>query len=331
MKIAFFSAKRYDRHFFDAALKNYELEINYFDASFHLTTINLITDEKGICVFVNDQVDSAAIENLADRGIELIALRCAGFNNVDLVAAKKHNIKVVRVPSYSPYAVAEHAVALVLSLNRKTHKAYNRVREMDFSLKGLIGFDLHGKKVGVIGTGKIGRHFARIMRGFGCEVLCSDPYPAESLIKEGFQFFSVEELLPQVDILALHCPLTPQTRYLINKKSIRQLKPGAMLINTSRGALIDTKAVIKGLKKGRIGSLGIDVYEEEEQLFFEDLSDTIIHDDVITRLMAFPNVLITAHQAFFTYEALSQIAETTLENITAFAKGNKLKHEIIVE
>ncbi len=330
MKIAFFSTKPHDRKYFDAALNQDQHQLNYFETAFNEVTTNLITDEKAICVFVNDQVNAQAIEKLASKGVNLIALRCAGFNNIDLKVANEHHIRVVRVPAYSPHAVAEHAVALMLTLNRKTHKAYNRVREMDFSLKGLTGFDVYGKKVGVIGTGKIGRCYARIMRGFGCEVLCSDPYPAKSLLKEGYTYLSIEELLPKVDILALHCPLTPETKHLINKERIHQMKPGVMLLNTSRGALIDTKAVIKGLKKGVIGALGIDVYEQEEQLFFENLSDTIILDDVITRLMAFPNVLITSHQAFFTHEALTQIAEVTLENVTAFEQKKELEYEVKV-
>ena len=330
MKIAFFSTKPHDRKYFDASLKKYGHEINYFETRFKTATTNLISDEEAICVFVNDVVDAEAIEQLKEKGVKLIVLRCAGFNNVDLPTAKKHGIPVVRVPAYSPYAVAEHAVALMLTLNRKTHKAYNRVREMDFSLKGLTGFDVYGKTVGVIGTGKIGRCYARIMRGFGCKVICSDPYPSESLMQEGFKYMALEDILPQADILALHCPLIPETKHLINKSTIRQMKTGVMLINTSRGALVDTKAVIKGLKKGKIGALGIDVYEQEEQLFFEDLSDEIIMDDVITRLMAFPNVLITSHQAFFTHEALEQIAGVTLSNISAFEQNEELINEVVL-
>ncbi|MFW6043401.1 MAG: 2-hydroxyacid dehydrogenase, partial [Marinilabiliaceae bacterium] len=261
-------------------------------------------------------------------GIKLIALRCAGFNNVDLEAAKEQQIKVVRVPAYSPAAVAEHAVALILTLNRKTHKAYNRVRENNFSLERLTGFNLQGKTVGVIGTGKIGASFCRIINGFGCRVLAQDPYPRQDLQDEGVVYTDKDELLEQSDIISLHCPLTPESKHLINKETINQMKPGVMLINTSRGALIHTKDAIKGLKKGKIGYLGIDVYEQEEDLFFRDLSENIIQDETIMSLISFPNVLITSHQAFFTCEALEQIASTTIQNMLDFKNNRPLVNEV---
>lgn len=328
MKIAFFSTQLYDRKFFDEHNAAFEYAIDYYEASLNEKTINLLQDVNAICVFVNDQVNRSVIEQLAKRGIKIIALRCAGFNNVDIQAAAENNIRVVRVPTYSPHAVAEHAIAMIMTLNRKTHKAYNRVREQNFSLNGLLGFDLFGKTVGVIGTGNIGQVFCSIMLGFGMKVLAYDVRPNDALIKTGVQYVGLKEIFEQSDIISLHCPLNEQTRYLINDQSIQRMKKGVMLINTSRGGLIDTKTVIKGLKSGIIGSLGIDVYEQEEKLFFRDLSENIIEDDVISRLGSFPNVLITAHQGFFTYEALTQIAKTTLSNLKAFEKGEALANEI---
>ena len=268
------------------------------------------------------------IVELKKEGVRLIALRCAGFNNVDLAAAKAHGIAVARVPDYSPYAVAEHALALILTLNRKTHKAYNRIREGNFSLERLTGFDLHGKTVGVIGTGKIGQVFCDIMLGFGCTILAFDLVAHQATAAKGVEYLPLIDILPQSDIISLHCPLNEQTRHLINEQTVAMMKEGVMLINTSRGALIDTSAAIAGLKTGRIGYLGLDVYEQESTLFFNDLSENIIQDDEIMRLISFPNVLITAHQGFFTEEALTQIARITLANIDDFEAGKTLKNGV---
>jgi D-lactate dehydrogenase len=272
-------------------------------------------------------VNADVIRALAEKGIKIIALRCAGFNNVDLEAAKKYGIKVCRVPAYSPEAVAEHALAMILTLNRKTHKAYNRVREQNFSLNGLLGFNLHGKIAGVIGTGNIGKAFCRIMKGLGCEVLGYDLAEDQELKNIGVAYRPREEVLKQSDIISLHCPLTEETHHLINRDTIVQMKKGVMLINTSRGKLIHTADVIEALKTGQIGYLGIDVYEQEEKLFFKDLSENIIDDDTIQRLMSFPNVLVTAHQAFFTAEALNEIALTTFENIRQLLTGREISHK----
>ncbi len=327
MKIAFFSAQSYDRQYFDRY--NQEHELVYFEAPLNERTTNLATGCMAVCVFVNDQLNATVLNKLFLLGIKLIALRCAGYNNVDLGAAKQNNITVVRVPAYSPHAVAEHAVALILTLNRKTHKAYSRVREGNFSLDKLVGFDLFGKKVGVIGTGKIGETFAKLMVGFGCMVLAFDPFVNKNLEEKAVTYLPLIDLLPQCEIVSLHCPLNEHTRHLINKETISMMKRGVMLINTGRGALIDTSAVILALKSGQLGYLGMDVYEQEEQLFFRNLSEEIIQDDLIMRLMSFPNVLITAHQAFFTDEALAQIAQTTLQNISAYGAAEKLPNQVI--
>ena len=327
MKIAFFSAKTYDREFFDRY--NTTHEIIYFDAPLNEQTVNLVKGCKAICVFVNDRITRAVITTLKSNGVKLIALRCAGFNNVDIDAAKANNIAVVRVPAYSPYAVAEHAIALILTLNRKTHKAYNRVREGNFSLDRLTGFDLHDKIIGVIGTGKIGQVFCKIMQGFGCKVLAFDIIANKDLEATGVAYLPLMEILQQADIISLHCPLNEQTKHIINKQAIGLMKEGVMLINTSRGALVDTSSTIDGLKTGRIGYLGLDVYEQEEKLFFNDLSENVIQDDDIMRLLSFPNVLITSHQGFFTQEALSEIAKTTLGNVDAFEQGETLKNIVV--
>lgn len=327
MKIAFFSTKSYDRQFFDKYVSTHE--IIYFEAPLNEQTANLATGCNAVCVFVNDKLTGTVIAELKKSGIKLIALRCAGFNNVDLAAAKANDMKVVRVPAYSPHAVAEHAVALILTLNRKTHKAYNRVREGNFSLERLTGFDLYGKTAGVIGTGKIGEVFCEIMLGFGCRVLAFDLMENKELAAKGVQYLPLLEVFQQADIISLHCPLNEQTKHIINGQTLRTMKEGVMLINTSRGGLIDTMSVIHALKTGRIGYLGLDVYEQEEKLFFNDLSENIIQDDVIMRLLSFPNVLITSHQGFFTEEALIQIAETTLENIDAFEVGLPLKNAVV--
>lgn len=326
MRVAVFNVKSYDREYL--SLANSQLpeaqrhELSWFEPHLTADTATLAEGAQAVCVFVNDTLDAAVLERLHALGIRLIALRCAGFNNVDLAAAKALGLTVVRVPAYSPHAVAEHAVALIMALNRKTHRAYNRVREGNFSLQGLCGFDLHGKTVGVVGTGKIGLTFAQIMNGFGCRLLAHDPYPSPEADALGLRYVSLPELLQQSDIVSLHCPLTPTTRHLLDETAISRMKRGAVLINTGRGALVDTRALIGALKKHHLGAVGVDVYEEEEALFFEDHSAAGIDDDLFVRLSTFPNVLITAHQGFLTAEALTAIAQVTLANITAFADGD---------
>jgi len=327
MKIAFFSAKSYDKEFFDRYVTTHELI--YFEAPLNSQTVNLAAGCNAICVFVNDKLNKEVLVELSKLGVQLIALRCAGFNNVDLPSANANNIKVVRVPAYSPHAVAEHAVALILTLNRKTHKAYNRVREGNFSLERLTGFDLFEKTVGVIGTGKIGEAFCHIMLGFGCKVLAFDLIENKGLAARGVEYLPLMDVLQQSSILSLHCPLTELTKHIINQQAITMMKDEVMLINTSRGALIDTAAVIDALKSGKISYLGLDVYEQEEKLFFNDLSENVIQDDMIMRLLSFPNVLITSHQGFFTEEALTQIAQITLGNIDAFEAGQPLKNLVV--
>ena len=326
MKITFFSTQPYDKDFFTRHNEQNGFELDFQEVQLTPQTTSLVTDSAAVCVFVNDQVNADVCNQLAAKGVKIIALRCAGFNNVDLEAAKKNGLRVCRVPAYSPEAVAEHAVAMILTLNRKTHKAYNRVREQNFSLNGLLGFNLHDKTVGVIGTGNIGKAFCRILLGFGCQVLAFDLVANKEMESLGVSYHPISEVL-NADIVSIHCPLNEQTKHLVNNDTIGMMKKGVMLINTSRGALIDTKAVIEGLKSGHIGYLGIDVYEQEEHLFFRDLSDSIIQDDEIQRLMSFPNVLITAHQAFFTEEALSQIAITSLNSIMQLIKNSKLNNQ----
>jgi len=326
MKIAFFSTQPYDKEYFERYNKQHE--IIFFDAQLNEQTVNLANGCAAICGFVNDQLNASVIKSLAEIGVKIIALRSAGFNNVDLYAAKENKMTVVRVPAYSPHAVAEHALALIMTLNRKTHKAYNRVREANFSLHRLTGFDIYGKTVGVIGTGKIGQCFAHIMLGLGCKVLAFDILANKDMESVGVEYLPVTDVLKQSDIISLHCPLTDQTKHLINKTSLSLMKDGVMLINTSRGGLIDTKAAIDALKEGKLGYLGIDVYEQEEKLFFHDLSENIIEDDVIMRLLSFSNVLITAHQGFLTDEALTQIALVTLQNLGDFEQGKKLVNMI---
>ncbi len=322
MKIVFFSAQPYDKEFFTRFnINNFELV--FIELALDEHSIELANGANAICVFVNDKVNAEIIKNLAAKSIKIIALRCAGFNNVDLEAAKLNGIRVCRVPAYSPEAVAEHAVAMILTLNRKTHKAYNRVREQNFSLNGLLGYNLHGKTVGVIGTGNIGKVFCKIMLGFGCRILAFDLIANKDMEAIGVEYHPLMEVL-KADIISLHCPLNEQTKHLMNASTFSMMKKGAVLINTSRGGLIDTKAVISALKTEQIGALGIDVYEQEEKLFFRDLSTDIILDDMIQRLTSFPNVLITAHQAFFTEEALSQIATITLQNISQLLKSANL-------
>lgn len=321
MKTALFSAKPYDRHYFDRYAAEYGQEISYFENRLDPRSAALAQGHESVCAFVNDQLDREVLKRLAELGIKLIALRSAGYNHVDTEAAQEFGLSVVRVPAYSPHAVAEHAVALILTLNRKIHKAYNRVREGNFALDRLEGFDLYKKTVGVIGTGKIGQVFSTIMQGFGCRVLAYDPYPNETLQQNKVTYVSIEDLFREADVVSLHCPLTPENHHLINAKSLQQMKDGVMLINTSRGALIDTKAILHALKKRKVGYLGIDVYEQETDFFFQDLSEEIITDDTLMRLISFPNVLITSHQGFFTEEALTEIARITLANLADYQRG----------
>jgi D-lactate dehydrogenase len=317
MEIAVFSTKRYDREFLEAA-NGGRHQLHFLEPHLDAQTVSLARGFDAICAFVNDQLNADAIEALASFRVRLIALRCAGFNNVDLAAARKHSLVVARVPAYSPHAVAEHTAGLILALNRHLHRAYNRIREGNFALDGLLGFDLNGRTVGLIGTGKIGAVVAQIMIGFGCRVLAFDPFENESCRASGVTYATFDDLLQRSDIITLHCPLTAENHHLINAAALAKMRDGVMLINTSRGALIDTLAVIAALKRGKLGYLGLDVYEEEGDMFFEDLSDIIIRDDVFTRLLTFPNVIITGHQAFFTRNALEKIAAATIGNLDEF-------------
>jgi D-lactate dehydrogenase len=321
VRVAVFSSKPYDVESLQAANEGHGHDLVFLEPRLSNSTVPLAAGCDAVCAFVNDDVGSEVLEQLALGGVQLVALRSAGFNHVDLPTAGRLGVVVARVPGYSPHAVAEHAVGLILALNRKIHRAYNRVRENNFALTGLLGFDLHGRTVGVVGTGRIGTVFARIMRGFGCRVLAADLHPSEECEALGVEYVDLGHLLRESDIVALHCPLTPDTHHLIDAEALEQMRDGVMLINTSRGALVDTAAVVHGLKVGKIGQLGLDVYEEEGDLFFEDLSDRVVGDDVFSRLLTFPNVLITGHQAFFTREALTNIATTTIGNITAFERG----------
>ena len=330
MRIAVYSTKPYDRRFLEAA-NDRAHELLFLDTRLTAHTVSAASGAQAVCIFVNDEANAEVLGALHANGVKIVALRCAGFNNVDLAAAQALGMTVCRVPEYSPYAVAEHTAALILALNRKTHRAYNRVREGNFALDGLLGFDIHGKTLGVIGTGKIGATFMRVMSGFGCTLLAHDPHPNPECLALGAKYVSVAALLKASDIVSLHCPLTPATRHLIDDNAVRTMKPGMMLINTSRGAVVDTPALIEGLKSGAIGSLGLDVYEEEADLFFENLSDQVLHDDVFARLLTFPNVIITSHQAFFTHEALTTIATITIGNISAYQDNGKALHEVSVE
>lgn len=321
MKVAIFSCKSYEQPFLESANQHYQYDLTYFETYLNEKTAILAKGFDVVCVFVNDNLNANVINQLANQGVRLIALRSAGFNHVDISAAKKNKIPVVRVPDYSPYAVAEFAVGLILNLNRKIHRAYNLVKEHNFLLNGLMGFDLHGKKVGIIGTGKIGSIFAKIMLGFGCDIHACDPIKNSACVALDIPYVSLDTLLSQSDIISLHCPLTPETHHIINENTISKMKPNVMLINTGRGGLIDTRAIINALKKQKIGALGLDVYEEEENLFFRDLSNMIIQDDIFLRLQTFPNVIITGHQAFFTKEAMTNIANTTFSNIHSFEKN----------
>lgn len=321
MRVAVFSTHAYDRHSFTEANAQGAHEIVFLDVGLDERTEALACGFQAVCPFVNDTVNASVISALHEGGTRLLALRSAGFNHVDLEAADRQGMTVLRVPAYSPHSVAEHTLALILTLNRKTHRAFNRVHEQNFSLDGLMGFDLFGKTAGVIGTGKIGAIVARILLGFGCRVLAFDPVRNAECAALGAEYTPLDDLLVRSDIVTLHCPLTPQTRHLIGAAALARTKPGLMLVNTSRGAVVDTRAVIRALKTGRLGSLAIDVYEEEGDLFFRDLSEQVITDDVFARLLTFPNVLITAHQAFFTREAVRAIAETTMQNVTDFERG----------
>lgn len=329
MDIAFYDAKPYDRRSFDEENQSFGFHLKYFKSHLSKDNAVLAKGAKAVCLFVNDIVDKEVMDLLAENGVELIALRCAGYNNIDLHAAQG-KIKVVRVPAYSPYAVADHTIGLILSLNRKIHRAYYRTRDGNFNIDGLLGFDLRGKTIGVIGTGKIGQVFIHTIQGFGMNVLAYDPYPNKAL-EETYPYMkyaSLKELYQKSDIISLHCPLTEQTHHIINERSIAQMKDQVMIINTSRGGLIETRSLIRGLKSGKIGAAGLDVYEEESDYFFEDHSSELLMDDVLARLLTFNNVLITSHQAFFTNEALHNIAHTTLKNIADFRDGLSLANEV---
>jgi D-lactate dehydrogenase len=331
MHVAVFSTKAYDQASLQSANAAHGHALTFFEPRLTPETCALAQGFPAICAFVNDQLDAAVLGRLAQQQTRLIALRCAGFNHVDLTAAHDLGVTVARVPAYSPHAVAEHTVGLILTLNRKMHRAYARVRDGNFSLEGLLGFDLYQRTVGIVGTGKIGAIVARILHGFGCDLLAHDLLPNPACTALGVRYVPLAEIYARADIITLHAPLTPDTHYLINASALAQMRTGVMLINTSRGALLDTRAVIDGLKTGTIGYLGLDVYEEEADLFFEDLSHQVIQDDVFARLLTFPNVLITGHQAFFTAEALQNIATTTLANITAFERGEGTLYQVSVE
>jgi D-lactate dehydrogenase len=328
MRIAFFSTHRFDRESFDEANRHHRHEIAYLEPRLTATTAALAAGAPAVCAFVNDRLDGSTLQQLASGGTRLIALRSAGFNHVELAAARSLGFTVARVPAYSPHSVAEHAVALMLALNRKIHRAYARVREGNFSLDGLLGFDVHQRTAGIVGTGRIGAVVAHILKGFGCRVLAYDVTQNPDCVRLGVGYVPLDELWTVSDIITLHAPLTTETHHMVDAAAISKMKPGVMIINTGRGALVDTAALIEGLKSGHIGYVGLDVYEEEEQLFFQDLSSHVITDDVFARLLTFPNVIVTAHQAFFTREALTAISETTLANVTAFARGERSGNEL---
>lgn len=321
MRVAVFSTKPHDRAYLGQAAADKGFACTFFEPHLDETTAALADGFDVACIFVHDVVNQPVVDRLAEGGVKLLALRCAGFNNVDVPRAIERGLQVARVPAYSPHAVAEHTVGLMLTLNRKFHRAYARVREGNFALEGLLGFDLRGKTVGVIGTGRIGAVVCRIMRGFGCQVLAADPYPDADLASDRVTYVDRQRLLATSDIVTLHCPLTPETHHLIDRDALAAMKPGVMVINTSRGGLLDARAAIAALKSGTLSALGLDVYEEESDLFYENLSDRVIQDDVLARLLTFPNVVITAHQAFFTREAVGEIARVTLQNIADFASG----------
>ncbi|MBX3712276.1 MAG: 2-hydroxyacid dehydrogenase [Lysobacter sp.] len=331
MQIVVYSARSYDRRFFEEANADGRHALTFLDARLDVATAAAASGAQAVCAFVNDRLDAIVLRQLQALGVRLVLLRSAGFNHVDLAAAADLGLAVARVPEYSPQAVAEHTVALILTLNRKIHRAHARVREGNFALEGLLGFDLHASTVGVIGTGRIGGCFARVMAAFGSRVLACDPQPDPEVQALGAEYVSLEELLSRSDVVSLHCPLTPATRHLIDGTALARMKPGAMLVNTSRGAVVDTRAVIAALKSGHLGGLALDVYEEEGDLFFRDLSDDVLQDDVFARLLTFPNVLITGHQGFFTVQAMTAIARTTLDNADAFARDGRPAHPVSVE
>ncbi len=326
LRIAFFDTKPYDKIYFDTLKEEYGIEIEYFESKLSPRTAVMAKNVRAVCAFVNDDICKETIDVLKENGVELIAMRCAGYNNVDLHAAKDV-MTVVRVPEYSPHAVAEHTLALLLTLVRKTHKAYIRTRDFNFSLNGFVGFDLHGKTLGAIGTGKIGMAFIDICRGIGMNVIAYDPFPSQGYL----EYVPLEELFQRADVISLHCPLTSDTYHMINDYSIKMMKEKVFILNTSRGALIDTESLINGIKSGKIGGAGLDVYEEESEFFYEDLSESILKDDVLSRLIMMPNVLVTSHQAFLTHEALKRIAEITLGNIKSFFDGNEPENEIVAK
>lgn len=331
MRIAVFDTHRHDRLFLDEAGLGSGHSLTYFEPRLNAQTAALAAGFEAVCSFVNDRIDREVLVKLREGGVRLVALRSAGFNHVDLEAASELGVAVVRVPEYSPFAVAEHTVALVLALNRKIHRAHARVREGNFSLDGLLGFDLHGKTAGLVGTGRIGRATARIFHGFGCRVIAHDREPSPAMRELGVTYVALEELYEGADIVSLHVPLTPSTRHMIDAAALARMRRGVMLVNTGRGALIDSRALIAALKTGHVGAAGLDVYEEEEGVFFEDLSDQVLQDDVLARLLTFPNVIVTAHQGFFTREALAAIAHTTLASVTAFERGEPLVHQVRAE
>lgn len=322
-KVAFFDTKQYDREWFDKLDKSFE--IKYFEEKLNPENADLAAGFDGAVAFVNDTINSKTIKTLAESGVKVLAMRCAGYNNINFKAAFEHNIKVLRVPVYSPYAVAEHAMALLLTLNRKIHKAYNRTRDFNFALNGLTGFDLYGKTMGVIGTGKIGRIFIQICQGFGMKILAYDPYPVEN---PNFEYASLERIYKECDAISLHCPLTKDNHHILDRDAFSKMRSRVYIINTSRGGLIDSEALLEALKSRKIAGAGLDVYEEEASLFFEDYSDTIISDDILARLVSLPNVILTSHQAFLTDEALKNIAEITIANLEDYFAGNSLKNEV---
>jgi len=328
VRVAFFSAHAFDRQYFDEANAGAGHHLEYFETRLTPATASLAAGYPAVCAFVNDCLNGGVLTAIASGGTRLVALRSAGFNHVDLEKARQLGLTVARVPAYSPHAVAEHTVALMLALNRKIHKAYARVRDANFSLDGLVGFDVHGRTVGIVGTGKIGTVVAQILRGFGARLVAFDIAPTEECRALGVEYLPLEDVWKRSDIITLHTPLTDRTRHMVDAAAIERMKPGVMIVNTGRGALIDTRAVIDGLKKGRVGYLGLDVYEEEEGVFFEDLSWRGVQDDLLARLLTFPNVLVTAHQGFFTHEALQAIARTTLANISAFEQGRRSGNEL---
>ncbi|RCU50857.1 MULTISPECIES: 2-hydroxyacid dehydrogenase [Corallincola] len=331
MKICLFSAKKYDREFFDLRNSEFGFELEYFDIHLNPKTATLAQHAFAVCAFVNDNLDQETLEVLASQGIKLLLMRCAGFNNVDLDAARRLGMRVARVPAYSPEAVAEHAIALIMTLNRRIHKAYQRTRDANFSLEGLTGFNMHGRTAGVVGTGKIGLAAARILKGFGCDLLGFDPYPNPEFEALGGRYVELPELISQSQVITLHCPLTPENQHLFDATAFQQMMPGTVLVNTSRGGLVDSVAAIDALKQSKLGGLALDVYENEQDLFFEDLSDEVIQDDVFRRLSACHNVIFTGHQAFLTSEALTAIAETSLDNAKTFLEGRANGNEIAGE